>query len=60
MMMIFIPIGLLVFYLYFYQGDFNFSNYKSNSLETLNQRLARGEINIDEYKSIKKTLRGDL
>ncbi|MFK5883932.1 MAG: hypothetical protein QM489_06265 [Candidatus Izemoplasma sp.] len=56
MMMIFIPIGLLIFYIYFYQGDFNFSSLKTNAKETLNQRLARGEINIDEYNKIKETL----
>lgn len=56
MMMIFIPIGLLIFYIYFYQGDFNFNSLKSNPDETLNQRLARGEISIDEYKKIKETL----
>ncbi len=60
-MMIFwlIIIGVLIYYLI--NGNFgNYSIKKKDSTDKLKERLAKGEISIDEYKEIKTTLKGEL
>ncbi|PAT01318.1 hypothetical protein CI105_07000 [Candidatus Izimaplasma bacterium ZiA1] len=49
-------IGVLVYYLI--NGSFEIGSFKkSNALDKLNERLAKGEISIEEYKKIKTTLK---
>lgn len=50
----FIIIGILLYFLLAGNQNFNVTSKKAEN--TLNERLAKGEISIDEYREIKKTL----
>ncbi len=55
----FVIIGVLIYYLI--NGNFgNYSIKKNDAPGKLEERLAKGEISIDEYKKIKTTLKGEL
>ncbi len=51
----FVIIAVLVYLLV--GGNLDFRRMKEDTDERLNERLAKGEINIDEYKEIKKTIK---
>lgn len=52
----FLIIGGLVFFLI--RGDLNYSAYKRRSADNyLDERLAKGEISIEQYQELKTTLK---
>ena len=55
--MMIIPIILIAGAIYLiYKKDESNNHHKDNSLNILNERLARGEISEEEYNKIKNTL----
>jgi len=55
----FVIIGVLIYY--FYHGNFDFSKTNSKSaIQVLDERLAKGEIDLAEYKEIKHTMKENV
>ncbi len=56
MILWFVIIGALVYFLI--RGDLNFNSFQGKSADNhLDERLAKGEISIEEYQELKTTLR---
>ena len=56
MILWFLIIGALLYYLI--KGDLNFGSFQGRSADNhLDERLAKGEISIEEYQEIKTTLK---
>ena len=56
MILWFVIIGALVYFLI--KGDFDFGSFQGRSADNhLDERLAKGEISIEEYQEIKTTLK---
>jgi uncharacterized membrane protein len=56
MILWFLIIGALLYYLI--KGDLNFGSFQRQSADNhLDERLAKGEISIEEYQEIKTTLK---
>jgi uncharacterized membrane protein len=58
MILWFIIIGVVVYLLI--GGNFDFNSFQKRSVEDkLDERLAKGEINVKEYQELKTTLKED-
>jgi len=52
----FVIIGVLIYFLF--NGNINFDSFqRKSSIDLLDNRLAKGEINIDEYRELKKIIK---
>ncbi len=58
MMFIWIIIVAVIVFLYFDKGGLKFER-KTNPLNIIDERLANGEISLEEYKELKDELRGE-
>ena len=57
MMFIWILVLGVIVYMYVENGSFRFDR-NTNPLNMLDERLARGEVSLEEYKKLKEELRG--
>ena len=57
MMFIFVLIIGVAIYLYMDRGTFSFERH-SNPLNLLDERLAKGEVSLEDYKKLKNEMKG--